>query len=205
LVWRTCPAASGKNKSFSLARCARGRRAHRDRKIPKGYCTALQVILFRVFSAYPAGSAREKAFQLLFLRIRRSSIPENEKPRSGIRNGVRSSFMKGPRFYEEAFKLLLFLYHQSRETSIGRSFPFPAPFGVLPAKVAARVGAPLAKMAIRARVFLLPIPSPGAEEKALRRHLEATLPHDDEFLFLLIPLFICRQAPPDTLIPYSQI
>jgi hypothetical protein len=60
-------------------------------------------------------------------------------------------------------------------------------------------------MAIRAGVFLLPIPSPGAEEKALGRHLEATLPHDDEFLFLLNPLFIYRQAPPDTLIPYSQI
>ena len=62
----------------------------------------------------------------------------------------------------------------------------------------------MAKMAIRAGVFLLPIPSPGAEEKALGRHLEATLPHHDEFLFPLTPLFTGRHAPPGILIPYSR-
>jgi hypothetical protein len=52
-------------------------------------------------------------------------------------------------------------------------------------------------------MFLLLISSAGAEEKALGRYLNATLPDEGKFLFLPVPLFSGRPAHPDTLIPFS--
>jgi hypothetical protein len=54
---------SGKRKTVSLARfAARAHRAHRERKAPKCYRMVLELISSWVFSADPAGSAREKFF-----------------------------------------------------------------------------------------------------------------------------------------------
>jgi hypothetical protein len=58
--------ASAKGKGFSLARFARAHRVHRERKVPRCCRMVLKLILSRVFSANPAGSAREKVFHFLF-------------------------------------------------------------------------------------------------------------------------------------------
>jgi len=113
---------------------------------------------------------------------------EKKKPRSGTRNGVCSSSPKSSWVQGGGFKLLLFLYHQRRRTSTAGPARLPAPSAIPPARRAAGVGAPLAKVAIRAGMFLFSLRPIGTEEQALRRHFKTILPLEDEFPFPWNPL-----------------
>jgi hypothetical protein len=80
-------------------------------------------------------------------------------------------------------KTLIFLYHQTSETSIGRSLPAGARFWVPPAKAAAGVGTPLTEKTIRAGVLLLPA-GLRAIEQSLGGYRESIPIPIDEFFFL---------------------
>ena len=69
-------------------------------------------------------------------------------------------------------KTLIFLYHQTSQTSIRRSLPAGARFWVPSAKAATGVGTPLAEVAIRAGMFLRP-PLLRAIEKPLGAYFKA--------------------------------
>jgi hypothetical protein len=77
----------------------------------------------------------------------------------------------------------IFLYHQTSQTSIGRSFTARTRFRVPSAKAAPRVGTPLAKVAIRAGMFLLSALLRAIEHPLIGYRETIPVPID-EFLFL---------------------
>jgi len=99
-------------------------------------------------------------------------------------------------------KTLIFLYHQTSQTSIRRSLPAGARFWVPSAKAATGVGTPLTEKAIGAGV-LLRLGGLRAIEQPLIGHRETIPIPIDEFLFLG-RFFYFFLSFPFCLIPHSE-